>query len=252
MITVLLALMTAFASPYRLGSQDVVHVEVRGEASMSADYVVAVDGTILLPEVGKLEVNGHTAHELAEDLTTVLADGYLNNPQVTVTVLEHRSQPVDLAGAVREPGTYHLDGPTSLLQLLSRAGGLQAETSIGEVIVRRDNGTEITVNWASLSGTGEGDIALQGGDVVLVPEGRQVYIAGAVARPGAVAFTEGLTVAEALTQVGGPSEFAALGNAYILRDGERVPVNLRRILDGRESDFVMRPDDQLFLRKSLL
>ncbi len=236
---------------YVLGARDVVLITVFGEDSLSGRFVITDDGTLRMPELGTVQVGGLSKDGLAELLEGRLRDGYLRRPQITIQVMEHRSQRVDVTGAVKTPGEYYLQGPTSLLQLLSRVGGIDNTKSIGEVRVRRSDGTELVVNYTELASSATGDVALQAGDVILVPEGQQVFVGGEVKQPGALLFAEGLTVTQALTRVGGPSEFARLRGAYILRDGDRIVINLKRILDGRDASLVMLPGDQLYLRKSV-
>ncbi|MFT6159746.1 MAG: polysaccharide export outer membrane protein [Myxococcota bacterium] len=241
----------AAQTDYVLGARDVIVITVFGEASLSGRYVVADDGSIRMPEIGRVVMAGLTKDGLAAHLETLLRDGYLRSPQVTVQMMEHRSQRVDVTGAVKQPGEYFLRGETTLLQLLSRAGGVEADTSIGEVRVRRANGEEFTVNYSELSSNATGNMVLNAGDVVLVPEGQQVFVGGEVKQPGALLFADGLTATQALTRVGGPTPLARLRGAYILRDGERLTLNLKRILDGRDTNLVLQPGDQLYLRKSV-
>ena len=238
-------------SEYQLGSRDVIEIVVLGEPSLSGRFTITDDGTLRMPELGVVSVEGHSRDDLAAFLEERLRDGYLLRPQVTVQVVEHKSQRVDVAGAVVTPGEYFLQGPTSLLQLLSRAGGIENDKSIGEVRVRRNDGTELVVNYTELARGEVEDVGLLAGDVVLVPEGQQVYVGGEVEQPGALLFADSLTVTQALMRVGGPSELARLRGAYILRDGERIVINLKRILDGRDANVVMQPGDQLYLRKSV-
>jgi hypothetical protein len=59
-----------------------------------------------------------------------------------------------------------------------------------------------------------------------------------------------MTVSRALTLAGGKGEFAS-NRAYVLRDGQRIRVNLRRIAEGRDSDFALAPDDKLVVRTAV-
>jgi len=238
-------------SEYILGARDIIEITVLGEESLSGEFTVTDDATLRMPELGTVSVTGLSKDQLAAHLEERLRDGYLLRPQVTVQVVEHRSQRVDVAGAVEQPGEFFLQGPTTLLAMLSRAGGIEADKSIGEVRVRRIDGTEIVVNYQDLARGEALDFGLIAGDVVLVPEGQQVFVGGEVKQPGALLFTDNLSVTQALTRVGGPSELARLRGAYILRDGERIVINLKRILDGRAENVIMEPGDQLYLRKSV-
>ncbi|MBW1879158.1 MAG: polysaccharide biosynthesis/export family protein [Deltaproteobacteria bacterium] len=235
---------------YRVGPKDVLAISVYGEADLTGKQPVTEDGHVFVPLIGEVPVAGLTVQETARLLTERLADGYLVHPQVSVQVDEYKSQKVSVVGAVKRPGDYYLSGPTTLLDLIGRAGNIDTEKSAREVRVRRASGEIVVVGIDALLSTGQGDLPLRMGDVVTVPPGQFVYVAGEVDKPGAVVFWEGLTVTQALTKVGGPSETARLKGAYILRGGERIPVNLRRILEGREADIALEPGDQLFLKES--
>jgi polysaccharide export outer membrane protein len=235
---------------YRIGPQDVLLISVYGEDDLSGKQPVTEDGHVFVPLIGEIPVAGLTAQQAGRLLTERLGDGFLVSPQVSVQVDEYRSQKVSVVGAVKRPGDFYLSGPTTLLELIARAGNIDAEKSAREVRVRRASGETVVVGIDALLSTGDGDLLLRPDDVVTVPPGQFVYIAGEVEKPGEVVFWEGLTVTQALTKVGGPSETARLKGAYILRGGERIPVNLRRILEGREADIALEPGDQLFLRES--
>lgn len=252
-ITALLAFApAAFAADdaYRIGPQDVLTVDVYDEPELSGKRTVTSDGTVFVALIDAVEVEGLTAEEAAERIAEELRDGYLVSPQVSVAITEYRSQKVSVVGAVKNPGEYYLSAPTTLLEMLARAGNVDGKVSAGEVRVRRANGDTVVMSLDALFGTGDGDLQLRAGDIVSIPEGQFVYVAGEVQKPGAIVFWDGLTVTQALTKAGGPSEYARLKGAYILRDGERVPVNLKRILDGREADMTLEPGDQLVLKQS--
>ena len=76
-------------------------------------------------------------------------------------------------------------------------------------------------------------------------------VRGFLEEPGSVAFRDGLSVSQAVALAGGPTDFAGT-RAVVLRDGEKIPVNLRRIRRGAISDPILRPDDTLILRRSWL
>ncbi len=240
----------AATEAYRIGERDLLSIQIYGEPELSGSATVGEDGRVFVPLVGAVEVRGLSPHEAAQRLAERLSDGYLVRPQVSVEVEEYRSQKVSVVGAVRRPGEYFLSGPTTILDLLARAGNIDAEKSAREVRIRRVSGETFVVGLDALLSRGEGDVLLERGDVITVPEGQFVYVAGEVAKPGAVVFWEGLTVTQALTKVGGPSQTAQLRGAYVLRGGERIPVNLKRILAGRDPDVTLEPGDRLYLRQS--
>lgn len=236
---------------YKVGPRDVIEVEVYGEPDLSRPYEVSSAGEITVPFLGAVPVVGLTPLEVGERLVVGYRDGILNNPQISVRVGEHRSQQIEVYGAVKKPGPYYLEGPTTLLEAIGLAGWVDLQKSTNHVILRRATGEVVALSLDSVQ-SGERNVTLMAGDVVSVEEGQVVYVGGEVEKAGPVAFTQGLTVMQALLRAGGPNETALMRGAYVVRDGEKLEVNLRRIADGRESDLVMQPGDQLFLKENPL
>ncbi len=243
-----------FNSHYKVGPADVLEIRVHDEEDLSGEFIVLDTGNIDMPPVGNIEVQGLTVYEISELLEKLLKDGYLNDPHVSTQVFSFASQPVEVMGAVKEPGVYYLMGETTLVEMLAKAGGVVSEKSIKEIHVTRigsADGEPIIVNLTQLMAYGQGNMVLQAGDVINVPEGLFVYVAGQVQEPGPVTYQDGLTVLQALTAAGGQSTTAKLRDAYILRGGERILVNLKRIIQGRDPDVIMQPEDQLYVQESM-
>lgn len=239
---------------YALGVGDAVKVEVYGEQDLCGSYQVYEGGYITYPLVGKVPVVGLSLSQLADELTLQLAERFLVNPNVTVRIDRYSSQPVQVLGAVAKPGVFYLEGHTTVRQILALAGGVEAEKAVKEVRIERQvsGRRETTVlKLDRLLTDGENDLVLQGGDVVNVVEGMVVYLSGQVKEPGAVPYQDGITVSRALAEAGGLGDYAKKREAYVLRDGERIVFNLRRLLNGRDEDFVLQPGDQLVIETSV-
>lgn len=239
---------------YQVGPGDVIKVKVYNEADLSGSYPVGETGGIDLPLVGIYAVSGQDVEEIARGLTAVLEKDFLVDPQVSVQVETFASRKVKVMGAVRKPGVFSLTGEDTLLDVLAAAGGVVTERSSAEVQVKRARTGELEpliVGLDDLMSRGEGNIQLQAGDTVYVPEGVFVYISGQVVKPGQINWREGMTVSQAILAVGGPMKTANLRKAYILRSGERVSVNLRRVLKGKDPDVPMQQGDQLFVDESV-
>jgi len=235
---------------YRLGEGDMLTIRVYGESDVSGEYAVASDGTVNFPYLGAVTVAGKTAHQVETEFTASLSDGYYVAPQLNVVVSAFGSRKVEIYGAVKKSGAYYLTGPTYLREMLARAGWVDRERSTRQVLVRHKDETSHVVSIDDLMSSGEGNVELQPGDMISVQEGEVVYVAGEVSKPGAIMFADGLTVTQALTRAGGPTDFAQLRGAYILRGGEKISINLRRVQNGRDADLSMKPGDQLFLKES--
>jgi len=251
-----LSLQTGFELPdaYRIGGGDILSVQVYDEADLSGSCPVDDTGAINLPLLGQVKVAGMTSREIDRHLTELLAADYLVSPHVTVAVEGYGSQPVQVLGAVKEPGVYYLRGSTTLLDVLAEAGGLEAERSVNEIHVKRvlANGltNTVSVSQDALMGRGDNNLRLRAGDVVYIPEGLKVYVTGEVDEPGAVGFSEGMTVTQALNAAGGPTQLARLRYAYLLRDGQQIRIALKDILKGRADDVPLKAGDQLYIEES--
>ena len=127
------------------------------------------------------------------------------------------------------------------------------EAGVSDVRIKhKDAGVPDTlVNLEQQTAQGGGAESLRAGDIVFVSKPLVIYVDGEVNKPGAVSFTEGLTVTQALTRSGGHKRTAKLSSAYILRGSEKLEINLKHILAGKAADVSLRPNDQLILTESL-
>jgi polysaccharide export outer membrane protein len=121
---------------YEIGPQDVLRIVVLGQAEMSGEMVVDSEGLLTFPVLGKVKASAMTTKELERKLTTLLADGYLKRPEVSVIVKEYRSKSVFVMGEVQRPGLYALKADRSLLALLSDIGTLSADAGHEVIVIR--------------------------------------------------------------------------------------------------------------------
>lgn len=161
------------ASEYRLGASDLIEVSVFGVQELNKTVRVNSNGQISLPLVGGVLAGGKTIPELEAELTKRYADGYLQNPQVTVFVKEFASQRITLEGAVKEPGIYPLTGRTSLLQAIAVAKGLDPLADLeGVVLFRQIEGKKMAAvyDMRELRSGRVQDPQLYGDDIVVVEQ----------------------------------------------------------------------------------
>jgi len=238
------------ASAYVVGTGDVVKVRVYGEDDLSGAFPVDAGGHVNLPLVGRVGVGGLTVGCVAARIHDALEDGYLRDPDVTVTLDGYKSQAVSLLGSVRKPGVYYLEGPTTLLEMLSKAGGLTTD-GIDALRVTRAGAVEevVDIPYDALVTNGKGNLVLRAGDIIYVPE-LTISVMGSVGDPGDVPYSEGLSVSRCIAAAGGATELANLGRVYVLRNNQRIRVNVRRVLAGKDPDMVLQPGDQVFVKES--
>ncbi len=158
---------------YRVGSGDVIEISVWKEPEISSAVVVRPDGKISLPLVNDLYVTGKTPMEIQEIVLEKLTS-FINSPSVTVTVQEIRSKKIYVIGEVNRTGAYQITQPTTVLQILTEAGGLLPfAKQKGIYVLRTENGIHqrFPFNYKDvLKGKKIGqNILLEPGDTVVVP-----------------------------------------------------------------------------------
>ena len=157
-----------------LGPGDVFEVRVLGEDELSAQYRVEADGTIDFPFLGRITVDGLSSR----DVGTLIASGLreheiMVDPQVTVFISESNSLRVSVMGAVARPGTFPVAPGMTVVQVISMAGGFTALASQNDTVLTRrvDDGVRrFQVPARRISDGRENDVAIQGGDIIFVPE----------------------------------------------------------------------------------
>jgi len=156
---------------YIIGPEDVLYIHIWKEESMSKTVPVRMDGKISLPLVDDVQAADLTPLQLKEVLTKKLKD-VIDNPTVSVTVMEANSFKVFVAGEVKTPGPFRLRSETSFVQLMTMVGGFTDWADQKKVlIVRKEKGTEkrIKVNYKKIIDGEEPDIIIKRGDMVIVP-----------------------------------------------------------------------------------
>jgi polysaccharide export outer membrane protein len=121
---------------YRIGPSDLIEVVIDDAPELSRTFRVNGDGAIVVPFLGRVAVGQKTPDELAAFIADRLRGDYLQNPQVSVMVLQINSRTYFVQGAVRRPGLYQIEGEPSLLKLISVAGGLGENYGSTAFIIR--------------------------------------------------------------------------------------------------------------------
>ena len=269
------------SSDYAVSPGDVLEISVAAIEELHSRTVrIARDGTIALPFIGKLEAAGLTREELEQTLVERLQQ-YMYKPRVVVFVREYRSRQVAVLGAVPKPGLYSLSGgDDTLLDMLSQAGGVSqgADPKIylipaepadkktvaqitatlpdsvlqqdkAPLILKRTDPIQIDMKEVALGGNQQYlALPVWPGDVIMVPGGGQVLVAGWVARPGAYSLSTGLTVTGLVIQAGDVLFPADSNNVKIVRaekGGSKsfIFVDLKKIKRGEETDVALQGGD---------
>jgi polysaccharide export outer membrane protein len=136
LVLLLVASRPATGDDYEIGQGDVLQVTVLGQAEMTGNFSVDSEGMMAFPVLGKVKASAMSTKELERKLTTLLADGYLKRPQVSVAMQEFKSQRVFVTGEVLKPGPYALKVDRSLLALMSDIGGFTPNAGHEIVVIR--------------------------------------------------------------------------------------------------------------------
>lgn len=159
---------------FQLGPGDRISIKVWRHTDLDMDITIAPDGSITYPLVGRVVVAGMTYPELSETITTSISE-YYEDPQVAVNIVQLNSQKIFVLGdGVATPQVLQLTDQTSILEALTRAGGLNATARTRNVLLVRgglDEPALYTVDVQSIYSEGRMDqmVFLQQGDIVVVP-----------------------------------------------------------------------------------
>ncbi len=266
----------AKAAAYTLGPGDEVTVSVLEVEEFKAGPTrLDMEGSLRLPLIGKIHAAGLTPAELEAVIKRELKV-FVKDPDVIVTPLTFRSQPVMVLGAVASPGTHQLEGRKSLFEVISAVGGIRADAGHTILITRQKEWGRIPLPGCTEDATGEFYVAevsiksvmeaknpvenvlVKPRDVITVPKVQVVYVVGSVKKSGGFALGEArsMTVLQALAMADGLDKLAAPRNARIMRVSPggnartEIPIDVKKIFDGKGNDVALGADDILFIPNS--
>ena len=172
------ALSQAESAEYRIGTGDILQIFVWRNAELTVSVPVRPDGKVTTPLVADMVAIGKTPSQLAQDIEKVLSE-YIRTPQVSVIVTTAQSQfsQVKVVGQVMQPRSLPYRSGMTVLDAVLEAGGIgQFAAGNRAKIVRTENGktVEIKVRLSDLIDDGDltQNVALQPGDLIVVPESR--------------------------------------------------------------------------------
>jgi len=158
---------------YYIGTDDVLSIVYWKDKDMSADAKVRPDGRIALPLINEVQAAGLTPEQLQQRLTEE-SKKYMEDANITVVVREINSRRVFITGEVNKPGPYPLTSATTVMQLISLAGGLRDYANAKKImIMRKESGRQISLafNYKDVA-AGKNlnqNVELKPGDTVVVP-----------------------------------------------------------------------------------
>jgi polysaccharide biosynthesis/export protein len=244
---------SASRNDYTLGPGDVLRIQVFQSTDLTVEARISESGVISYPLLGVVKLAGLSPQQAENLISTRLREGkFLQNPQVTLNVLQFRSQQVSVLGNVARPGRYPLETTgMRLSEVLSVAGGV-APTGADSVILMTTRGgrpQRLEIDLVDMFTTGDlsKDVVLQAGDTLYVNRAPNYFVYGQVQRPGQYALDRGMTVAQAIAKGGG---LTLRGTDRAVRLHRRIGERNIQVLEPKLDDPV-KADDLIFIRESI-
>jgi protein involved in polysaccharide export with SLBB domain len=212
---------------YVIGPGDELKALIWGRVNDKLDLTVQRDGSVLIPEIGPLQVAGLT-FEQAKKLIELRGE-QITGVQVDVTMGRLRTIPVFVMGEVQQPGAYTISALAHVSNVLAASGGITKVGTLRRIELRRDNQVVKVIDLYGmlLYGDTSQDLQLEPNDVIFVPViGNVTAVAGDVKRPGIYELARSSEGLDALLRLaGGISAFGYAQRVQV----ERVADHAQRI-----------------------
>ena len=214
-----------FDSSYILDFGDTLEIQLIGQKNSIDELSIKRDGSINIPEIGKISVAGLSLDEVSLLIKNKIDNAYIGI-EAFVTLTNIRDIQVLITGNAYNPGIYTLNGNSNILHALSMAGGIDDNGSYRQIELIRDDKVINTMDLYDIfihgkSGFGQ---RLRSGDSILIkPSNKLITISGAVKRPGVFELTPGQNFSDLFAYANGFSPSANKDTLRIERlDKEEV------------------------------
>lgn len=243
---------------YRLGPGDEIAMKVFGVDELSGNFRIDGHGRASLPLVGEVEISGYTLSEAEEILARRYGAKYLRDPQITISVMEFRSQQFTAMGAIAQPRVYNTQRKITLIEALAMAGGLSEDAGPYVYLTDRIRNPEtgqlgvrsLAIALEDLTeGGADANVVLGESALLNVPRAGSIFVEGAVMRPGVYNQRGGTTVLKALAMAGGLKFEAKRNHIMVLRrapgsgEWQQQAVALEDIRESPNADISLSDGD---------
>ncbi|MDP2025560.1 polysaccharide export protein EpsE [Sulfuriferula sp.] len=237
---------------YRMGTGDVLRINIYGNPDLSTEARVGEDGSITFPLIGAVKASGQTPSTVEKDIATRLTKGgFIVDPNVNLNIVQYRGQQISVLGRVGRPGKHVLEKVSRVSDALALAGGIVGDGADAITLVRTHDGKteyrDIDVIALFKPGGEASNELVQDGDIINVARQPMFYIYGEVQRPGAFRLEQNMNVVQALSMAGGVNARGTQRGIKILR---RDVNGVMQKLDTELADLVKK-DDVIYVDESL-
>lgn len=239
----------AAGSDYRVGAGDLLRVSVFDHAELAGDFRVSETGNITFPLLGQVPVAGMSTRDVESMLNRSLASGgFVQEPQITVLVVDFESQKVSVMGQVAKPGQYALTASEHVLDVLAQAGGVINLSAADDATLIRKDGSKVSVDLIRMfQGDPSQNSPVTAGDTLYVPRAPQFYVYGEVQHPGIYRLERRMTVSQAISAAGG---LTPNGSEHWTVVKRRDGTGTEHKVSVSSADY-LQADDVLLVKESL-
>jgi protein involved in polysaccharide export with SLBB domain len=158
-----------------IGKLDTVEIRVFREDELTTAGQLSADGSISMPLIGAVKMAGLTTDQAAAAIKAKLKDGYLVNPQVSVSIEGRVRRSVTVLGQAQNPGVFELpaDRKLTVVEAIGMAGGATRIANTKKITLKRNNGGRpqvLNLNLKDITSGKVADLPLRDGDVISIPE----------------------------------------------------------------------------------
>jgi len=256
---------------YLVGPGDILAIQIFGQPDLGSPGLQGgsnvlrgsrIDGKgyLHLPLAGAIGVSGLSLRQVEQRLTEAFST-YLNKTWVVAEIVDYRSHPLQLLGQFNAPGVHYMERPMTLMEGLALGNGLNEIANLrGARLIRNQQTLPVDLLGLLQNGETENNIWLRSGDTIFVPDDRNqnVFVFGAVNKPGAVAMPNGnLTLSQALSSAGiaenrDDESRIRIIRSYSVTRGELLVVDMARVMRGETLPFQLQQGDIIYVPRGLL
>jgi protein involved in polysaccharide export with SLBB domain len=248
-----------------LGPGDTLNFVLFGRPETAkAEVPIGPDGRVTFLQAEDIMATGLTIDELRAALDAELGKFY-NGPRTIITPALYNSKKYYLLGSVTRKGVFPLNRPTTLIEAIAQAGGLETGLFDQNTVELADlshsfmirGGQRFPVDFEQLFQRGDlsQNIPLEPDDYVFFASAaaNQIFVVGAVGGQGVVPYTPNASLISAITARGGFADKAYQSRVLVVRGSLNKPeciiVDAKGILAGEKSDFRLQPKDIVYVSR---
>jgi polysaccharide export outer membrane protein len=242
----------------RLSPGDLISIRVFEQPDYTPEVRVSANGSVLLPLIGTVDLNGVTVSQAEKIIEERFKDAEIyRNPQVTVQIVEGPNQVATVIGEVHQ--IVPIIGSRRLLDVLAAAGGLPPTASHLITISRPGLAEPLIVDLGTDPlHSGLANIPIFPGDTIVISRIGVIYMLGAFKTPGTIPLTQyaPLTLMEATALSGGLNFSGKYSDVRLIRTvGNHrtvVKLDIQRVLHGKDPDPILQANDIVFIPDSTI